>query len=111
MENIYLELPDFIHGGNQDGIHILGPGRFLILRNIQGSTGDDFIAINADEEFLGEKIFSIRVLRWALSPMWWLIRSWLMMRHRYFAFYPVRALSIAYPSGMFAEITAVLVFI
>ncbi len=57
MENICLELPDFIHGGNQDGIHILGPGRFLILKNIQGSTGDDFIAINADEEFLGEKNF------------------------------------------------------
>jgi hypothetical protein len=57
MENIYLELTDFIYGGNQDGIHIQGPGRFLILKNIQGSTGDDFIAINADEEFLGEKNF------------------------------------------------------
>ena len=57
MENIFLELPDFIHGGNQDGIHVQGPGRFLILKNIQGSTGDDFIAINADEEFLGEKAF------------------------------------------------------
>lgn len=57
MENICLELPDFIHGGNQDGIHVQGPGRFLILKNIQGSTGDDFIAINADEEFLGEKNF------------------------------------------------------
>lgn len=57
MENICLELPDFIHGGNQDGIHVQGPGRFLILKNIQGSTGDDFIAINADEEFLGGKNF------------------------------------------------------
>ena len=57
MEDICLELPDFIHGGNQDGIHIQGPGRFLILKNIQGCTGDDFIAINADEECLGEKNF------------------------------------------------------
>ena len=57
MENICLELPDFIHGGNQDGIHLQGPGRFLILKNIQGNTGDDFIAINADEESCGEKNF------------------------------------------------------
>jgi hypothetical protein len=57
MENISLELLDFIHGGNQDGIHIQGPGRFLVLKNIQGNTGDDFIAINADEEFLAEKNF------------------------------------------------------
>ncbi len=57
MENIFLELTDFIHGGNQDGIHIQGPGRFLILKNIQGRTGDDFIAINADDEINGEKSF------------------------------------------------------
>jgi len=57
MENIFLELPDYIFEGNQDGIHIQGPGRFLILKNIQGSTGDDFIALNADEEFIGEKNF------------------------------------------------------
>ena len=57
MENISLELTDFIHGENQDGIHIQGPGRFLILKNIQGTSGDDFIAINADEEILGEKNF------------------------------------------------------
>jgi hypothetical protein len=31
----------------------MGPGRFLSLRNIQGRTGDDFIAINADEETNG----------------------------------------------------------
>lgn len=54
MENIRLELPGFIHGGNQDGIHLQGPGRFLVLRNIQGRTGDDFIALNGDEETNGE---------------------------------------------------------
>lgn len=55
MENIRLELPGFIHSGNQDGIHLQGPGRFLVLRNIQGRTGDDFIALNGDEETNGEK--------------------------------------------------------
>ncbi|MBS0663843.1 MAG: hypothetical protein JSR48_11315 [Verrucomicrobia bacterium] len=55
MENIRLELPGFIHAGNQDGIHVQGPGRFLVLRNIQGRTGDDFIALNGDEETNGEK--------------------------------------------------------
>ena len=55
MENIRLELPNFIHSGNQDGIHLQGPGRFLVLRNIQGRTGDDFIALNGDEETNGEQ--------------------------------------------------------
>jgi len=54
MENIRLELPGFIHSGNQDGIHLQGPGRFLVLRNISGRTGDDFIALNGDEETNGE---------------------------------------------------------
>jgi hypothetical protein len=53
MEDIRLELPGFIHGGNQDGIHVQGPGRFLVLRNISGRTGDDFIALNGDEEICG----------------------------------------------------------
>ncbi|MCX6945866.1 MAG: hypothetical protein NT173_14085 [Opitutales bacterium] len=55
LENIRLELPSFIHSGNQDGIHLQGPGRFLVLRNIQGRTGDDFIALNGDEETNGEQ--------------------------------------------------------
>ncbi len=55
MENVRLELPNYIHGGNQDGIHLQGPGRFLVLRNIQGRTGDDFIALNGDEETNGEQ--------------------------------------------------------
>ena len=57
MENIRLELPGYIPKGNQDGIHVQGPGRFLVLRNIQGRTGDDFIAINGDEETVREKTF------------------------------------------------------
>lgn len=53
MENIRLDLPNFIHAANQDGIHVQGPGRFLVLRNISGKTSDDFIALNGDEEFNG----------------------------------------------------------
>jgi hypothetical protein len=34
---------------NQDGIHICGPGGFLSMRNIRGKSGDDFIALNADD--------------------------------------------------------------
>jgi hypothetical protein len=55
MENIRLELPGYIPSGNQDGIHVQGPGRFLVLRNIQGRTGDDFIALNGDEETNGQQ--------------------------------------------------------
>jgi hypothetical protein len=54
MENILLELPDYIPFANQDGIHIQGPGQYLTLRNIRGCTGDDFIALNGDEESNGE---------------------------------------------------------
>ncbi len=34
---------------HQDGLHLCGPGRFLSMRNIRGVTGDDFIALNADD--------------------------------------------------------------
>jgi hypothetical protein len=54
MENIRLELPQFMAGANQDGIHVQGPGQFLVLRNISGKTSDDFIALNGDEESNGQ---------------------------------------------------------
>ena len=55
IENVHLDLPDLISHGNQDGIHVQGPGRQLILRNIRGKTGDDFIALNGDEESNGQQ--------------------------------------------------------
>ena len=55
MEDIRFELPDYICCGNQDGIHVQGPGRFLAIRNVQGKTGDDMIALNGDEEANGEE--------------------------------------------------------
>lgn len=49
MENITIELPDNMYAQNQDGIHFWGPGRFLSIKNIMGSAGDDFIALAPDE--------------------------------------------------------------
>jgi hypothetical protein len=49
MENISIDLPGHMDGQNQDGIHFFGPGQFLTMRNIQGSAGDDFIALAPDE--------------------------------------------------------------
>lgn len=50
FENIYINLDQIIIGSsNQDGIHVQGPGQFLTMRNIQGRTWDDMIALNADD--------------------------------------------------------------
>jgi len=47
FENIDLDNHTKLH--NQDGFHLCGPGRFLSMRNIRGVTGDDFIALCADD--------------------------------------------------------------
>lgn len=49
MENIFLDLPEKMHAQNQDGLHFHGPGQFLVMRNIAGDAGDDFIALAPDE--------------------------------------------------------------
>ncbi|MGN1100214.1 MAG: hypothetical protein ACI4S9_07680 [Christensenellales bacterium] len=49
MEDIRIELPLCMFGQNQDGLHFFGKGRFLTLRNICGTAGDDFIALAPDE--------------------------------------------------------------
>lgn len=49
MENIFIDLPDHADFQNQDGLHFWGPGQFLSIRNIQGRSGDDFIALAPDE--------------------------------------------------------------
>lgn len=49
MENIYIDLREHVDAQNQDGLHFWGPGRFLTLRGIRGSSGDDFIALAPDE--------------------------------------------------------------
>jgi hypothetical protein len=49
MENISIDLPDRKDEENQDGLHFWGPGQFLTIRNIQGTSGDDFLALAPDE--------------------------------------------------------------
>lgn len=49
MENIRIDLPNLMFAQNQDGIHIFGESRFITLKNITGTAGDDFIALAPDE--------------------------------------------------------------
>lgn len=55
MEHIGLLLEDRVLDQNEDGLHFYGPGQFLTLRDIQGSTCDDFIALNADDNAVRDK--------------------------------------------------------
>ena len=56
MENVRIPLPGQLIGTNQDGLHFHGPGKNLVLKNISGRGGDDFIAINTDE---GDNVSSV----------------------------------------------------
>ena len=49
IQNVHIDLRDHMDGEIQDGLHFHGPGRFLTIRDVQGNTGDDFIAILPDE--------------------------------------------------------------
>ncbi|MBR4748019.1 MAG: hypothetical protein IK083_00405 [Abditibacteriota bacterium] len=49
IDNVNIVLDDYMSANNQDGLHFFGPGQFLNLRNITGTSGDDFIAIAPDE--------------------------------------------------------------
>lgn len=49
MQDIVIDIPHVAFLRNQDGIHFWGPGRFLTMRNICGTAGDDFIALAPDE--------------------------------------------------------------
>ncbi len=49
IENMHIELPDNMYAQNQDGLHFWGPGEFLTIRDITGSSGDDFIALASGE--------------------------------------------------------------
>ena len=49
IENVNIVLNDYLFANNQDGFHFFGPGRFLNIRNISGTAGDDFIAVAPDE--------------------------------------------------------------
>jgi len=49
ITNVRIDLPNHSDFQNQDGIHFWGPGQFLVMRNICGRSGDDFIALAPDE--------------------------------------------------------------
>ena len=49
FENIYINLDHIPTRSNQDGIHVMGPGEFLSIRNVQGRAWDDIIALNIDD--------------------------------------------------------------
>ncbi|HPY98738.1 MAG TPA: hypothetical protein PLZ06_06815 [Clostridia bacterium] len=61
IENIYIDLPDWMRGQNQDGFHFWGPGQFLTMRNIKGRSGDDFIALGPDEHDLVSSITDVLI--------------------------------------------------
>jgi hypothetical protein len=61
MENINIELPNHMHGQNEDGLHFWGPGQFLTLKNIKGRSGDDFIALGPDEHDLVSSITDVLI--------------------------------------------------
>ena len=49
IENVAVDLPNGMDAQNQDGLHFQGPGRDLVIRNIRGCSGDDFLALTPDE--------------------------------------------------------------
>ncbi len=49
IDNVNIILDEYMPANNQDGLHFLGPGQFLSLKNITGTAGDDIIALGPDE--------------------------------------------------------------
>ena len=49
MEDIHIDRRERPSFQNQDGLHFFGPGEHLVMRNIYGNSGDDFIALAPDE--------------------------------------------------------------
>ncbi len=49
VENSEIEVNIHMIPSNQDGFHIFGPGKFLVMKNLKGCTGDDFMNITPDE--------------------------------------------------------------
>jgi hypothetical protein len=49
IENVWLDLPNYMPYQNQDGFHFWGPGQFLTVKNVGGRVADDFMNIGPDE--------------------------------------------------------------
>jgi hypothetical protein len=61
FENIYIDLPNGTDAQNQDGLHFWGPGQFLVIKNLQGDAGDDFLALAPDENDLKSDITDVLI--------------------------------------------------
>ena len=61
IENFNMPLPILVRESNQDGIHLHSPGKNLVLKNIYGRAGDDFIALNTDEGNKTESISDVTI--------------------------------------------------
>jgi hypothetical protein len=61
FENIYIDLPNGADAQNQDGLHFWGPGQFLVIKNLQGDAGDDFLALAPDENDLVSDITDVLI--------------------------------------------------
>jgi hypothetical protein len=48
LENIYINVDQVPTHLSRDGIHVQGPGEFMSIRNVQGRTWDDLVALNID---------------------------------------------------------------
>lgn len=49
IENSEIKMTIHMRPSNQDGFHFFGPGKFLVMKNVRGCTGDDFMNISPDE--------------------------------------------------------------
>ncbi len=61
LENIYIDRPNGTDYQNQDGLHFWGPGQFLVIKNLQGDAGDDFLALAPDENDLTSDITDVLI--------------------------------------------------
>ncbi len=61
FENITIDLPNGTDSQNQDGLHFWGPGQFLVIKNLQGDAGDDFLALAPDENDLVSDITDVLI--------------------------------------------------
>lgn len=60
-ENICIDRPNGTDAQNQDGLHFWGPGQFLVIKNLQGDAGDDFLALAPDENDLVSDITDVLI--------------------------------------------------
>ena len=63
IRNIEMTYSDggYMSYQNQDGFHFWGPGQCLTIRDVRGSSGDDFIALAPDENDLESSIQDVLI--------------------------------------------------